>query len=63
MELDWLGPLLFLTNGAEMRSAPCQQDSPNGRTAYETGLAGSQINAMLQLKETLHSVRIHLVGD
>ena len=46
-----------------MRAPACDPNPLDRRGAAPARLAGSQVHAMLQLKESLHPIGIHIIGD
>jgi hypothetical protein len=56
-------PASPLTEGAEVRAAPGEQNAPYGSSAATAGFAGAKVDAMLQLEETARAVGVDIVGD
>ena len=50
-----------LAGGTVMSSTTRYQDSSNGCSTDETGLAGSQVNAVLKLEESSNPVGVHII--
>ena len=46
-----------------MAAAPGNDDALDGSSAHEAGLAFAAIDAMLQLKKSLFSVGIYVIGN
>lgn len=53
---------LFLTLWAEMGASAGYQNSADWGLACTAGLAGAEVDAMLQLEESADAVRIHIIG-
>jgi len=57
------GPPSVLAMGAVVGTPPSQNDAADGGSADQAGLAGSQVDAVLELEEAGDAVGVHVVGD
>ena len=55
--------ILPLTVGAIVGTAAAHDHAPNRSFAYQAGLSGAEIDAMLELEEACYASRIHVVRN
>lgn len=56
-------PGLALADGAEVGAAASDEEALDGGAAGEAGLAGAEVDAVLELEEAADAIGVDVVGD